>query len=321
MAIFIVNAVAVMELSESSRITVKNIVLPPGVYKLKVTWGDFIYERMVEVKESPQSMSVDVPGSNIRSCIDIALSAKDYEVLRLRLKPTAFGYEVSECLRSEHVCFENPSDAVEVEEVVSAVKALIHWSPRGGKVVKVLINNVTPPVLDIDDCSIQIGEFVVDDEVVVEVEMEGMGKIYADFRLGKRGLDVAASFNGDFTSAKVNYAYSVKKVLWTIAIPITTPKGGKELFTEQGEVLAKKGEEEVRTTPTPTPKLTSGTEPSLTQQVESLEQRLKATVKDFRYELLTLAAILVAAGMVKRLWPLTTVGIIISAITLVIMFA
>jgi hypothetical protein len=255
----IVNAENQKALSNTSSVLLKSLTAPVDDYIFTFQWGEDAINKSIHMDGSPVNIEFKLAESNVRAPIRLEMKSQSGKiVLNMHLIPTPLGYELLESYRDENVKFTDPSNALEIRELVTTVDCKVWWEPAGGRVINVLINDVKPPRLEVGNSSVRIPEFVVDKAVKIFVALD-QGNITAFFEIGEGGLGVVATFKGSFTTAGSDYVYTVKQMVWSIAIPTTTPLNSTELGREEGRVVAtKKAEEsgrqgEEQPTPTPTP--------------------------------------------------------------------
>lgn len=310
---------------DRSSVTLVNVVLPTGSYRANLLWGDASREEIFESRGEPLTIRLDVDRVNLRRPILIKVTGDGVAVIEMSLRPSPFGYEVESLKIDPRVRFIDLSRAVYINELVTTANASVKWSSDKAALVKnILVNGLKPLNVEIRNDSVRVFDFVVDERVVLEVEFD-TGWVGAEFRLTTEGLHATSKFAGSFSSAAVEYRYSLKRVSWYVALPITREENSTILLQDYGYVESGRGTKPYTSGSIP---YSASITPQLSNEVQTIETQtplqeqsdlphILDSLNQFKSELLLIGGLIVLAGLIRRKSPIAIVGIVMIALLLV----
>lgn len=312
---------------DRSSVTLVNLVLPAGSYKVNLLWGDESKEKTFESRGEPLTIRLDVDRVNLRRPILIKVTGSGVSVIEMSLRPSPFGYEVESLKIDPRVRFIDLRRAVYVNELVTTANASVRWTSNEMVSVKsILVNGLKPLNVEIGNHSVRVFDFVVDERVVLEVEFD-TGWIGAEFKLTTEGLHVTSKFAGSFSSAAVEYRYSLKRVSWYVSLPITREENSTILLQDYGYVESGRGSKPYGSGPqipysaSTTPQFFNEVRTNETQTpLEELSglSHILDSLNRFKSELLLIGGLIVLAGLIRKKLSIAIVGAVMVALLIVL---
>ncbi|MEM1606232.1 MAG: hypothetical protein QXW41_08325 [Fervidicoccaceae archaeon] len=308
---------------DRSSVMLVNVVFPPGLYKVELVWGDVLREETFESDGGPLVVRLDVDRVNLRRPIFIKITRSGVTVVEMTLRPSPFGYEVESLKIDPHVRFMDLSRAVYISELVTTANATVKWSTNKTVSIRnILVNGLRPLSVDVSKDSVRVLDFVVDERVVLEVEFDE-GWIEAEFKLTTEGLHASSRFSGPFNSATVEYYYSLKRVSWYIALPITREENSTILVQDYGYIESGRSSNPYALRPqipheASTSQIINESQPQTPQEESDRTPPVLDALRRFRSELLMIGGLIVLAGLIKRKLLIAIMGATLIALLLVL---
>ncbi len=308
---------------DRSSVMLVNVVFPPGLYKVELLWGDVLIEETFESNGGPLIVRLDIDRVNLRRPIFIKIAGSGVTALEMTLRPSPFGYEIESLKIDPHVRFVDLSRAVYISELVTTANATVKWSTNKTVLVRnILVNGLRPLSVDVSKDSVRVLDFVVDERVVLEVEFNE-GWIEAEFKLTTEGLHASSKFSGPFSSATVEYYYSLKRVSWYVALPITRVENSTILVQDYGYVESGRSSTPYALRPqipheVSTLQIINESQPQTPQKESGSTPPVLNTLRQFRSELLIISGFIVLAGLLKRKLLIAIMGAALIALLLVL---